>query len=227
MKNKLNFLLVATVFLVQSAWVARADDKPAGVTKIACVGDSITYGAGIKDREKNSYPAQLQGILGKGFEVKNFGVNGATLLKQGDNPYWKTKAFKEAKDFAPDIVVIKLGTNDTKPQNWSHKEEYAQDLKAMVAEFSGLSSKPRIFLCHPVPAFPGNWGIRDEIIKNEVGPLVDQVAKGTGATVIDLYTALADSKDLFPDKVHPNAEGAKMMADVIAKAVTAKAAVKP
>jgi acyl-CoA thioesterase-1 len=227
MKNKLYLLLVAAIFFLQHAQLVRADDRAAGVTKIACVGDSITYGAGIKDREKNSYPAQLQTILGKGYEVKNFGVNGATLLKKGDNPYWKTKAFEEAKNFAPDIVVIKLGTNDTKPQNWAHKDEYAADFKTMVEEFKGLPSKPRIFLCHPVPAFPGNFGIRDEIIKNEVIPLVDQVAKETGATVIDLYTALADSKDLFPDKVHPNAAGAKIMADAIAKAVTAKAAVKP
>lgn len=227
MRFKMQLLLVAVIFLVQAGHPVRGEEKASGVTKMACVGDSITYGAGIKDREHNSYPAQLQGILGKGFEVKNFGVNGATLLKKGDNPYWKTKAFKEAKEFGPDVVVIKLGTNDTKPQNWAHKDEYAGDFKAMVEEFAALPSKPKIFLCHPVPAFPGNWGIRDEIIKNEVIPLVDQVAKETGATVIDLYTALADSKALFPDKVHPNAEGAKMMADVIAKAVTAKAAVKP
>jgi lysophospholipase L1-like esterase len=227
MKYKLHLLVVAAIFFLQPPRPARAEDKAAaGVTKIACVGDSITYGAGIKDREHNSYPAQLQTLLGKNYQVRNFGVNGATLLKKGDNPYWKTKAFEEAKNFAPDVVVIKLGTNDTKPQNWAHKDEYAADFKAMVEEFAALPSKPKIFLCHPVPAFPGNWGIRDEVIKNEVIPLVDQVAKETGATVIDLYTALADSKALFPDKVHPNAQGAKMMADVIAKAVTAKAAVK-
>lgn len=34
------------------------------IIKVACVGNSITYGAGISNREKNSYPAQLQYYLG-------------------------------------------------------------------------------------------------------------------------------------------------------------------
>lgn len=227
MKTGLLFALIAALAFLQPVSPARADDKSAsGITKIACVGDSITYGAGIKDREHDSYPAQLQAMLGKSYEVKNFGVNGATLLKNGDKPYWKEKAFKSAKDFAPDIVIIKLGTNDTKPQNWAHKDEYAADAKALVEEFSALPSKPKIYLCHPVPAYPGNWGIRDEVIKNEVVPLIDKVAKETGATVIDLYSALSDQAALFPDKVHPNAAGAKIMASTIAKALTANAPAK-
>lgn len=199
------------------AFLARAEGK----VKVACVGDSITAGAGIKD-PKQRYPNQLQDMLGPTYEVKNFGVSGRTLLKHGDFPYWKEKAFQAAKDFAPNIVIIKLGTNDTKPQNWKFKDEFAADAKALVQEFQNLPSKPKVYLCHPVPAFPGNFGIRDEVIKNEVNPAVDQVAKETGAEVIDLYTALADHKDLFPDKVHPNAEGAKLMARAIYKALAGK-----
>src|SRR4051812_7771397 len=113
------FSFVLAGFLVLSGLVSsiRADEKPDGKIKVACVGDSITFGAGIKDRDKNSYPAQLQGLLGSGYEVKNFGVSGATLLKEGDKPYWKEKAFEAAKKFEPNIVIIKLGTNDSKPQN--------------------------------------------------------------------------------------------------------------
>ena len=165
-------------------------------------------------------------LLGDGYLVKNFGVSGRTLLKHGDYPYWKEKALQSAKDFAPDIVIIKLGTNDTKPQNWKFKDEFAADAKAMVQEFQNLPSKPKVYLCHPVPAFPGNFGIRDEVIKNEVIPAIDQVAKETGAAVIDLYTALADHKDLFPDKVHPNDAGATLMAQAVQKALTAVAAPK-
>jgi acyl-CoA thioesterase-1 len=228
MKSKIRIALfvVAALAFLQTGW-ARADDKVGSVAKIACVGDSITYGAGIKDREHQSYPAQLQGLLGKEYVVKNFGVSGATLLKNGDKPYWKEKAFAAAKEFGPDIVIIKLGTNDTKPQNWKHKDEFAADAKALVEEFAALPSKPKIYLCHPVPAFPGNFGIRDEVIKNEVNPQVDQVVMETKATVIDLYAALADQAKLFPDKVHPNAEGAGMMAGVIYKVLTGKEAVKP
>ena len=215
-------LLVALA--LTSALVARADDKPAKI-KVACVGDSITAGAGIKD-PKMKYPTQLQGMLGDGYEVKNFGVGGRTMLKHGDAPIWKEKAYQAAKDFAPNIVVIKLGTNDTKPQNWKFKDEFAADAKAMVQEFQNLPSKPKVYLCHPVPAFPGNFGIRDEVIKNEVIPLIDQVAKETGASVIDLYTALADHKDLFPDKVHPNDAGATLLAQAVQKAIAAQPAAK-
>ncbi len=61
--------------------------------KVACVGDSITFGFTIENRDQNSYPAQLGRLLGKNWEVKNFGVIGATLLKKGDMPYWKQKAW--------------------------------------------------------------------------------------------------------------------------------------
>lgn len=87
------------------------------VIRIACVGDSITYGAGIEERAKNSYPAQLQNLLGDRYQVENFGVSGRTLLKQGDKPYWDEPAYQNALKLKPDMVIIKLGTNDVKPLN--------------------------------------------------------------------------------------------------------------
>jgi lysophospholipase L1-like esterase len=199
----------------------RADDAPAkkpngDAVRVACVGDSITYGAGIPDREHNSYPAQLQNLLGDGYQVRNFGVSGATLLKRGDKPYWKEKAFDEAKAFNPNIVIIKLGTNDSKPQNWRHKDEFLADAKDLVAALQALDSKPKVYVCRPVPAFPGNFGIRDQVIHEEIVPLLDKAAKAKDAKEIDLYKALSGHADLFPDKVHPNAEGAKLMAETIA-----------
>ena len=86
--------------------------------KVACVGDSITFGATIKNREKKCYPTQLAGLLGSGYTVKNFGVSGATLLKSGDHPYWQTKPYHATLSWEPDLIVVKLGTNDTKPKNW-------------------------------------------------------------------------------------------------------------
>ena len=58
--------------------------------KVACVGNSVTYGAGIENREINAYPAQLQRMLGDGYEVMNFGKSGATLLNKGHRPYPRT-----------------------------------------------------------------------------------------------------------------------------------------
>ena len=190
--------------------------------RVACVGDSITFGSGIKERDKNSYPAQLAGMLGDRWTVRNFGVSGATLLKKGNKPYWTQSAYNAALDFRPDVVIIKLGTNDSKPVNWEHKAEYITDYIELIERFRKLESKPAVWICYPVPAYPGRWGITDKVIKEEVIPLIDEVAKQADVEIIDLYAALSDSKEMFPDTVHPDAAGAKVMAETIAQALTAR-----
>ena len=187
--------------------------------RIACVGDSITFGAAIKDRQANCYPTQLGRMLGEGADVRNFGVNGATLLKKGDKPYWRQGAYRNALKFKPNLMVIKLGTNDSKPQNWKHKAEYVTDYVALIKSFQELESKPTVWVCYPVPAYPGRWGITDKVMKEEVMPLIDKVAKEAGVRIIDLYAALSNRKEMFPDRVHPNAAGAKVMVKTISEAL--------
>jgi acyl-CoA thioesterase I len=184
-------------------------------TRVACLGDSITFGAGVEDRDTNCYPVQLGRMLGDKYDVRNFGVSGATLLNQGDKPYRKEKAYQAARDFKPHVVIIKLGTNDTKPQNWKYQDDFIADYKQMILELSASNMPPRIWLCTPVPAYPGNWGIDDGRIRAGVIPKIEQVSKDTGLPVIDLYRALSARPKLFPDKVHPNAEGAKEIAKTV------------
>lgn len=186
---------------------------------VACVGDSITYGAGISDRTNDSYPAQLQRILRQydpAWEVRNFGVSGATLLRRGDKPYVQESAYSSARACNPDIVVIKLGTNDSKPQNWQYKDEFVSDYGDMIDVFRALPSRPEVWICKPVPAFRVNFTIRPEVIRDEILPLIDQIATEKQVPVIDLYTALLEAELLFPDAIHPNAEGAGLMAQTIA-----------
>lgn len=185
--------------------------------KVACIGNSITYGAGIDNREQNSYPAQLSKLLSAYWLIENYGVSGATLLKKGDRPYWKQKAFGEAKGLNPDVVIIKLGTNDTKPHNWEFKENFISDYIALIEEFKSLPSKPVIFICLPVPAFPERWGIRDSIITTDVIPMLKTIAKKTDVEIIDLHKPLLNHEDWFPDKIHPNTEGAGEIANIIHK----------
>lgn len=186
--------------------------------RVACIGDSITAGAGIKDRNMH-YPVQLQKLLGETYEVKNFGVSGRTLLKKGDHPIWKEKKYKAAIEYNPNIVIIKLGTNDTKPQNWKHKSEFKSDLIAMVKEFQALGAKPKVFLCKPVPVYKTRWGINEKDLTEGVIPVVEEVAKELDLKVIDLYTALSGKENMFPDKIHPNGEGAAVMAATVHKAI--------
>jgi acyl-CoA thioesterase-1 len=221
MNRKTFSALLLVLSLFGCSWFVHAKSAQ-GPKRVACVGDSITFGAAIKDRAKNCYPAQLGMMLGEGWKVRNFGVNGATLLKKGDKPYRKQKAFEQAHAFEPEVVVIKLGTNDSKPQNWKHKSEYVADYLDLIEGFRKLESKPQVFLCYPVPAYPGRWGITDKVMKEEVMPKLDEVAKKSGCKVIDLYSALSDREEMFPDRVHPNAAGATVIAEVVAAALAGK-----
>lgn len=194
-----------------------------GKTKVACVGDSITFGAGVEDRAKNNYPAVLGRLLGEKYEVKNFGNSGSTLLRNGDKPYHKQKDYTAAIDFKPDIVVIKLGTNDSKPQNWDkHKADFAADYKTLIGAFRQANPNVKVYAALPVPVYPpGAFKIRDEVVK-EIIPVIKQVAADEKAEVIDLYAALSDKPKLFPDKVHPNAAGAELIAKAVHAPIAGK-----
>jgi acyl-CoA thioesterase-1 len=159
-------------------------------------------------------------MLGDKWEVRNFGVSGATMLKQGDLPYWQQQAFKDVLAYNPNIVVIKLGTNDTKPQNWTFKNEFARDYADMIDRFSKLPARPRIWICYPVPTFAERWGINEFILKNEVIPIISQVARKKHVPIINLYVPLSGKLKYFPDDIHPNAEGAFLMAKEIYATLT-------
>ncbi len=190
--------------------------------KVACVGDSITFGAGIKNRNINSYPAQLGKMLGEKYTVKNFGISGSTVLKKGNKPYWKQTAYKKALNSSPNIVIIKLGTNDIKTMNWKYSKEFISNYVEMIKSFQNLSSKPTVYICYPVPAYQIKWTINNTTIVNEVIPQIDIISKKTGTKIIDLYKELSNKEILFPDKIHPNKEGAKIMAKTIVKTIKAK-----
>jgi lysophospholipase L1-like esterase len=194
----------------------------AAPVRVACVGDSITFGSGLHQ----TYPARLGQWLGTNYDVRNFGVSATTLLHCGDYPY------TNALDFKADIVVIDFGANDSKHpndgsldatnavNNWQHKADFAGDYKALIAAFRQANPAAKIFICYPTPDFPGRWGINERTICEEMTPLIRTVADETGATVIDLHSALVGRADLFPDSVHPNDEGTKLMAAEIFRALT-------
>ncbi len=181
--------------------------------RIACIGNSITYGAAMVNREKNAYPAQLQAMLGAKFEVTNFGVNGATLLKKGNLPYWNTAAYSKALKSNPSIVFIKLGTNDSKSINRPFYNEFNQDYKELIQSFRQLPSHPRIILLLPLPSFlKDSSSIFNPVINNEIIPRIQQLAFETGCEIINLYALFIDKADLFPDKIHPSSLGATLIA---------------
>ena len=180
--------------------------------KVACVGNSITYGAGIVNRDKNSYPAQLQAYLGEKYEVRNFGRNGATALLKGDYPYMETEEYKQSLAFLPDIVFIKLGTNDSKPQNIKYKRKFKSDYLKLIRSYQELSSHPRIILLGPVRCFLSpDDNIKESVIQ---GMLVKEIAKEEKLEYVEMHDLMGETYDasLMPDRLHPSSIGAGRMA---------------
>src|SRR4030042_614119 len=75
-------------------------------TRVSCIGNSITWGHGLPDRENNYYPAKLDKLLGAGWEVNNYAYWGRTVLRNGDFPYWNIPEFTAAIASNPDIIPI-------------------------------------------------------------------------------------------------------------------------
>jgi len=161
-------------------------------------------------------------MLGEKYDVRNFGVSGTTTMMGTDMPYMNEQAYKDALEFNPQIVTIKLGTNDSKPYNWKEQEHFKKDLKTLIESFRALPSKPKIWLCLPVPAYGHAWSINDSIIYNGVIPYIKEVAQEENLSLIDLNTPFQGKKQYFPDTIHPNEEGEKMIAEIIFEKVFKK-----
>ena len=204
----------------------------AGQIRVACVGDSVTYGFGIPHFSKNSYPAALQRLLGDGYCVNNYGYSGRTACLMGDRPYRAETLCTKSREFAPDIVVMELGANDSKTGNWgirvagviAYPEQFAWDLKELIAMYQSLPSHPQVYVASPLPAYADGtgkvrYGIQPDVIRNEILPITQRVAADTGAKWIDLYSVFDGRTELYSDGLHPTAEGAALLAQTVYDAI--------
>ncbi|MEG2527294.1 MAG: GDSL-type esterase/lipase family protein [Mucinivorans sp.] len=214
--------ILLSILIFESVLLCVAADK----IKVAAVGNSITYGAGIDNPARNSYPAQLQRALGDQYEVVNFGVSGYSMLSQSDYPYIKTGKYKESIAFEPNIVLIKLGTNDTKTNNRDKiKSDYKVDYQKFIDTYKALPSHPRIILLTPVPCYlvGGMYDGSNKIYEETINPAIKELAYENGLEVIDLYHTFDPKADIpsyiMPDRLHPSAIGASLMVERIASVV--------
>ena len=195
-----------------------------GPIRVVCVGNSITAGIGASDGA-HAYPAQLGNLLGNKYIVLNCGVSGRTLLKKGDFPYWNETKYTDAKNFDPQIVIIALGTNDSKSFNWVYKSDFYSDYASMINEFRSGGKNPHIFVCFPPPAFIDNYSITNSVIYHEILPLVDSIRTTLGTSRIDYYHQLLPYGGNFPDGIHPNDAGALIMAQIAYKTLSKNLAI--
>ncbi len=194
-------------------------------TKIACVGNSITYGYGVANREMNSYPSQLQCYLGSNYIVENFGVSGATATSTSSIPYIKTSNYKKSLDFAPDIVFIKLGANDSKSVNMLNYGNFKSDYGTLIDSYKSLATKPRIILVTPLKCYlTDEKNIYDPRIQAKITPAIEQLAYEKGVEVFDGYSLFGKDHqfELMPDKLHPSSIGAGILAMNFDRYITSK-----
>ena len=191
--------------------------------KVACVGNSITYGTGVANREQNAYPVVLQRLLGKGYQVENFGKPGATLLRHGHRPYFDQPEFRAALQFRPDIAVIHLGINDTDPRNWpNYRDEFIPDYLALIDSLRAANPHVRILVARltPIGVDHPRFDSGTRKWREEISQAVQQVANIAHVEWIDFYAPLVAHPDWMPDAVHPDARGAEVLAKVAYSGIT-------
>ena len=197
-------------------------ELPSGTVKVACIGNSVTYGAGINGRDSLSYPAQLQKKLGGKYIIGNFGKSGATLLKNGFRPYFKTDEFRAALLFHPEIAIIHLGLNDTDPRAWpDHRDEFIADYLWLIDTLKAEGVK-KVYIAKMSPIFNGHKrfkaGTRDWYW--EIQDAIEEVARAGTVSLIDFNSPLKSRPDLLPDNLHPVADGANLIAETAWSAIS-------
>jgi acyl-CoA thioesterase-1 len=218
-KTKLRLLVIGFVILLVSSGtivcviLTSGNNKPSSnTTRVACVGDSLT--------QSTKYPFDLWLLLGSAYTVDNFGAGATTVSLNSETPYMNTSTFQAALESQPNIVIIMLGTNDAQPSLKKYNTSFVDDYMKLVAAFQTLASKPKIWIALPPPIFSNQSGkIDPEYFKLTVIPCVEQVANETNLQIINVYSALASYPDYFPDGIHPNSAGAKLIANEIYKAI--------
>ncbi len=196
------------------------------MNKIACVGDSITWGFTILRRSKYSYPSVLQSLLEDKAEVGNFGLNDATASLDSEMPYARRSTFKKALDFHPDMVLMMLGSNDSKKINWNEKN-FREGYLFILEKFMDMGAKPYLLLPPAVlnrieikqgvqigRLEPKFLALDETTLTGSVIPVIKDIASTLSLPVIDLHSVV-DDISLFNDGIHPNRTGAALMAETV------------
>ena len=175
--------------------------------RVACIGDSIT---------ERGYPFMLRSMLGSDFTVANFGVSGSTVSRDSILPYVDQKAFQQAKDFDPDIIIIMLGTNDANPEITVDGDQgFEEDYKHLISAFQGIVGDEQIYVMKSPPILSTNSAYNNTYLVKTIIPQIDQVAKELELPIIDIYGTLGENPDYYWDGVHPNKDGSTIIASTV------------
>jgi len=212
-----------TLILSISLCIMTLSAQSARAKLVACVGASNTYGFNLANRQSDCYPAQLATMLqafDPEWDVRNFGVNGACVLQRGSLPYIRQIAFSEARACNPDVVLIQLGGNDSVPANWVYKSDFLADFLVLIDAFVQLPSQPQVYVLSSPPFYSNPYGIDNNVIQEEISPLIAQLPTYRNVQLIDLYSPMEYSRNLFQnDGIHFTVEGARLVAEIAAATI--------
>ena len=149
--------------------VAKKDVKDVPV--VACIGASITQGAGLPDEYADSYPAQLQQKLGGGYNVLNFGNSGktVTLTPKDGEPWLEQYQWEGVRSTVPDYAIFNIGTNDSKEANLTgstleeRKAAFKTAFEHLLDEVVSVNTEMKIYICTVPYAYSNVWGINNKI----------------------------------------------------------------
>ena len=209
--------------------ISMKDREPAeGQIRVACIGDSITYGHGISNWPENNYPAVLQRLLGDGYHVVNYGVSGRAVQDGSDQPYRATQQYQDSLAFNADVIVFMMGSNDTKPENWFGEEAYRAALLDLLDDYTQGEKDPVIYIC-TTPACFFMEDSHGELTSFDLRPayadiaaaIAQEVAAELGYPVIDIHELTAGNPQWFEkDGVHPDNDGAAAIAQAVCDAIS-------
>lgn len=194
--------------------------------KIACAGDSTTYGHGISNWPKNNYPAVLQNLLGDSYHVNNYGVSSFAVQEDADRSYRTLPHYQESLDYDADYVVFMMGSNDSKPENWKGAEAFKEDLLSLLDTYGDseiiLCTLPAAFFLEGQTEGTTNHDIQPLIVE-EIAQITREVAAERGYTLIDIHSLTAQHPEWFSkDGVHPSNEGAAAIAQEVYAVISSK-----
>lgn len=207
--------MLGTCLLCGHAQAGEKSKQKRPVIRVSCIGNSVTYGTGVQDPVNDSYPSQLQNLLGPRYEAGRFGKPGARLMRQTSLPYFDQKEFRQAMDFHGDIAIIHLGLNDTDPGAWpNHRDHFVRDYCDLVDSIRKSNPACRIILAQLTPIGDRHHrflsGTRDWHAK--IQQEIARVAQVKGCELMSFFDSLHCRPDVFPDALHPNKEGYGIMA---------------
>lgn len=230
------FILLALVLIMAGGFtylyfngisgMSNTSDAGEGQIRVACVGDSTTYGHGIRNWPKNNYPAVLQELLGESYHVNNYGVSSFAVQEDADRSYRTLPHYQESLAYDADYVVFMMGSNDSKPENWKGGDAFREDLLSLLDSYGDaeiiLCTLPSAFFLEGQTEGVTNHDIQPLIVE-EIAQITRDVATERGYTLMDIHALTAAHPEWFEkDGVHPSNEGAAAIAQEVYSVLTGK-----